>query len=59
MVGPSGRALLQAEKFGAKSSVPCVAESLREEAGHLVVRHSDGTEVAGFYCSLLATSDPA
>jgi thioredoxin reductase (NADPH) len=40
------RAVIQAEKFGANLSVPCVAESLRNKAGHLVVRLSDGTEIA-------------
>jgi thioredoxin reductase (NADPH) len=41
------RAFVQAEKFGAQLSVPCAAESLREEGGHLVVRLTDGTDVAG------------
>lgn len=41
------RALVQAEKFGASLTAPCAAESLREQAGHLVVRLADGTEVAG------------
>ena len=41
------RGLVQAEKFGASVSAPCTARSLREEAGHLVVTLSDGTEVAG------------
>jgi thioredoxin reductase (NADPH) len=41
------RALVQAEKFDANLSAPCAAESLREEAGHLVVQLSDGTEVTG------------
>src|SRR5213593_2506047 len=41
------RAVVQAEKFGAHLSSPCAASSLREEAGHLVVRLSDGTDVAG------------
>ena len=41
------RALVQAEKFGANLSSPCAALSLREEAGHLVLRLSDGSEVAG------------
>ncbi|HZS14593.1 MAG TPA: FAD-dependent oxidoreductase [Candidatus Dormibacteraeota bacterium] len=41
------RALTQAEKFGAAVTVPCSAASLREEAGHLVVRLSNGTDVAG------------
>ena len=41
------RALVQAEKFGAHLTAPCAATSLREQAGHLVVGLSDGTEVAG------------
>jgi thioredoxin reductase (NADPH) len=41
------RAVVQAEKFGAHLTSPCTATSLREEAGHLVVRLSDGTDVAG------------
>ena len=41
------RAVVQAEKFGAHLTTPCAASSLREEAGHLVVRLSDGTDVAG------------
>jgi len=41
------RAVVQAEKFGAHLTSPCEASSLREEAGHLVVRLSDGTDVAG------------
>ena len=41
------RAMVQAEKFGAYLSSPCAATGLREEAGHLVVGLSDGTEVAG------------
>ena len=41
------RALVQAEKFGAHLTAPCAAESLREQAGHLVVRLTDGTDVAG------------
>jgi thioredoxin reductase (NADPH) len=41
------RAVVQAEKFGAHFSSPCASASLREEAGHLVVRLSDGTDVAG------------
>src|SRR5215472_5167387 len=41
------RAVVQAEKFGAHLTSPCAAVSLREEAGHLVVRLSDGTDVAG------------
>ena len=41
------RATVQAQKFGASLSSPCAAESLREEAGHLVLRLSDGTDVPG------------
>jgi len=41
------RAVIQAEKFGANLTVPCTADSLRNQAGHLVVRLSDGTDVAG------------
>jgi thioredoxin reductase (NADPH) len=41
------RAVVQAEKFGAQLTSPCTAASLHEEAGHLVVRLSDGTDVAG------------
>jgi thioredoxin reductase (NADPH) len=41
------RALVQAEKFGATLTMPCAASGLREEAGHLVVHLSDGTDVAG------------
>jgi thioredoxin reductase (NADPH) len=40
------RAVVQAEKFGAHLTSPCTATSLREEAGHLVVHLSDGTDVA-------------
>ena len=41
------RAVIQAEKFGASLTVPCTAESLRNQAGHLVVGFSDGNDVAG------------
>lgn len=41
------RAVVQAEKFGAELVSPCGAESLREESGHLVVRLTDGSDVAG------------
>ena len=41
------RAVIQAEKFGATLTVPCTAESLHNQAGHLVVRLSDGNDVAG------------
>ena len=40
------RAVVQAEKFGAHLTAPCEAVSLREEAGHLVIRLSDGSDVA-------------
>ena len=40
------RAVVQAEKFGAHFTSPCTAASLREEAGHLVINLSDGTDVA-------------
>jgi thioredoxin reductase (NADPH) len=39
------RAMVQAEKFGASLTSPCAATGLREEAGHLVVRLADGTDV--------------
>jgi thioredoxin reductase (NADPH) len=41
------RAVVQAEKFGAALTSPCAASGLREEAGHLIVQLSDGTQVAG------------
>jgi thioredoxin reductase (NADPH) len=41
------RAVVQAEKFGAHLTSPCAASSLREEAGHLVIGLSDGTDVPG------------
>jgi thioredoxin reductase (NADPH) len=40
------RAMVQAQKFGASLSSPCGAASLREQAGHFVLRLSDGDEVA-------------
>ena len=43
----TARAVVQAEKFGAHLSTPCTAQSLREQGGHLTVRLSDGTDVAG------------
>jgi thioredoxin reductase (NADPH) len=43
----TSRAVIQAEKFGATLTVPCTAESLHNKAGHLVVRLSDGSEIAG------------
>jgi thioredoxin reductase (NADPH) len=41
------RAVVQAEKFGAYLTSPCAAATLHEQAGHLVVHLSDGTDVAG------------
>ena len=41
------KAVVQAEKFGARLTSPCAATGLRETAGYLVVSLSDGTEVAG------------
>jgi thioredoxin reductase (NADPH) len=41
------RATIQAEKFGASLTAPCTVASLGSRAGHLVVRLSDGSEVAG------------
>ncbi|HWD96724.1 MAG TPA: FAD-dependent oxidoreductase [Acidimicrobiales bacterium] len=41
------RAIIQAEKFGASLTAPCMAVSLGHRAGHLVVQLSDGSEVAG------------
>ncbi len=41
------RAIIQAEKFGASLTAPCTAVALGQRAGHLVVRLSDGSEVAG------------
>ena len=43
----TGRAVVQAQKIGAELTVPCTAVSLRNQAGHLVVRLSDGSDVAG------------
>jgi thioredoxin reductase (NADPH) len=41
------RAVIQAEKFGAHLTAPCTAVSLDDQGGYLVVRLSDGSEVAG------------
>jgi thioredoxin reductase (NADPH) len=41
------KAVVQAEKFGARLTSPCAATALREASGHLVVHLSDGTEVVG------------
>jgi thioredoxin reductase (NADPH) len=40
-------AMTQALKFGALMSTPCDVDALDERGGHLVVRLSDGTELAG------------
>ena len=40
-------AMMQALKFGATMSTPCRVLGLLEKAGHLLVRLSDGTEIAG------------
>jgi thioredoxin reductase (NADPH) len=42
----TARAVVQAEKFGAHLTSPCAAAALRESAGHLIIRLSDGAEVA-------------
>src|SRR5204863_7107251 len=41
------RATVQAQKFGASFSSPCTVASFQEEAGHFVLRLSNGTEVPG------------
>ena len=41
------RAIIQAEKFCATLTAPCTAVSLGQRAGHMIVRLSDGSEVAG------------
>ena len=41
------RALVQAEKFGARLTAPCEVKSLHAEDGHLIVHLSDGTDVVG------------
>ncbi len=43
----TGRAVIQAEKFGASVTAPCAVSSLGHRAGSLVARLSDGSEVAG------------
>jgi thioredoxin reductase (NADPH) len=40
------RAVVQAEKFGAHLTTPCEVTSLREEAGHLILRLSDESDIA-------------
>jgi len=41
------RAIIQAEKFGAALTAPCTVSSLANQGGYLVLRLSDGSEVAG------------
>jgi thioredoxin reductase (NADPH) len=41
------RAIVQAQKFGASLTVPCVVTSLRDSGGYLVVGFADGREIAG------------
>ncbi len=41
------KAVVQAEKFGARLTSPCAATALRESAGHLVLHLADGTDLAG------------
>jgi thioredoxin reductase (NADPH) len=41
------RAIIQAEKFGARLTAPCTVSSLVNRGGYLVARLSDGSEVAG------------
>jgi len=41
------RATVQAQKFGASFSSPCTVVSVQEEAGHFLLRLSNGTEVPG------------
>ena len=41
------RAVIQAEKFGARLTAPCGAPSLHNKAGHLAVHLTDGSDVAG------------
>jgi thioredoxin reductase (NADPH) len=43
----TGRAIIQAEKFGATLTAPCTVASLGSRAGYLVARLTDGSEVAG------------
>src|SRR5437588_6447129 len=43
----ASRALLQAIKFGAQLTSPCVGTGLTPDGGHLAVRLSDGTDVGG------------
>jgi thioredoxin reductase (NADPH) len=39
------RAVVQAEKFGARTMCPAAATALKEDGGHLVIRLADGTEL--------------
>ena len=41
------RAVIQAQKFGARLTAPCMATSLSNRAGYLVITLNDGSEVAG------------
>ena len=43
----TARAMAQALKFGATLSTPCEVLGLLEKSGHLIIRLSDGTEIAG------------
>ena len=43
----ASRALVQADKFGARTTVPQEAVGLRRENGHFIVALSEGGEVAG------------
>jgi thioredoxin reductase (NADPH) len=43
----TGRAIIQAEKFGASLTAPCTVSSLESRVGYLVARLTDGSEIAG------------
>ena len=43
----TGRAIIQAEKFGASLTAPCTVASLANRGGYLVARLTDGSDVAG------------
>jgi thioredoxin reductase (NADPH) len=43
----TNRALTQARKFGAMLTTPCEAVALCEQAGHLIVKLSDGSLIGG------------
>jgi thioredoxin reductase (NADPH) len=49
-----GRALIQAQKFGARITVPCTARSLGIEGGERVVTLTDGTKLRA-RCVLIST----